>query len=245
MSWTDGAPQGDGEGSMDNVITVLRRNLGLCPHKYDLHVNFPGGVPIDGPSAGIAIVTALYSAITDLPVDNLVAMTGEISIRGFVRPVGGIVAKLEAARLAGVRRAIIPKENWQDTFAQLGTMEVVPVERIEEVIEHAVSQAGLSWLFTQGFDHPWLELGTVLLAPRHKEITSFLRIPGVPLPLTQSGRISLAVTFWDPVLLSRGSGLAGGRRLAGCPELYTDYQNPDRRCPGSCFGVMVYGCSHD
>ena len=131
--------KGMAKGSMDNVITVLRRNLGLCPHKYDLHVNFPGGVPIDGPSAGIAIVTALYSAITDLPVDNLVAMTGEISIRGFVRPVGGIVAKLEAARLAGGRRAIIPKENWQDTFAQLGTMEVVPVERIEEVIEHAIA----------------------------------------------------------------------------------------------------------
>jgi Lon-like ATP-dependent protease len=111
--------KGMAKGSMDNVITVLRRNLGLCPHKYDLHVNFPGGVPIDGPSAGIAIVTALYSAITDLPVDNLVAMTGEISIRGFVRPVGGIVAKLEAARLAGVRRRSsrkrtgrIPLPNW-------------------------------------------------------------------------------------------------------------------------------------
>ncbi|NMB16111.1 MAG: ATP-dependent protease LonB [Firmicutes bacterium] len=131
--------KGMAKGSMDNVITVLRRNLGLCPHKYDLHVNFPGGVPIDGPSAGIALVTALYSAITDLTVDNLVAMTGEISIRGLVRPVGGVVAKLEAARLAGVRRAIIPKENWQDTFEQYATMKVIPVERIEEVIEHAVS----------------------------------------------------------------------------------------------------------
>ncbi|NLN17065.1 MAG: ATP-dependent protease LonB [Firmicutes bacterium] len=138
--------KGMAKGSMDNVITVLRRNLGLSPHKYDLHVNFPGGVPIDGPSAGIAIVTALYSAITDVPVDNTVAMTGEISIRGLVRPVGGIVAKLEAARLAGVRRAIIPKENWQDNFGQVGTMEVIPVERIEEVIEHAIARSRVTSL---------------------------------------------------------------------------------------------------
>lgn len=126
--------------SLDNVLTVLRRDLGLRPQDYDIHVNFPGGVPIDGPSAGVTMVTAIFSAITGLPVNNTVAMTGEVSIRGFVKPVGGVVAKIEAARLAGVQAALIPKENWQDLFAKLteDNIRVVPVNRIEEVIEAAI-----------------------------------------------------------------------------------------------------------
>ncbi|MBO8141785.1 MAG: ATP-dependent protease LonB [Firmicutes bacterium] len=126
--------------SLDNVVTVLRKLLRVRPDDYDIHVNFPGGVPIDGPSAGVAMVTAIYSAITGFPVDNLVAMTGEVSIRGWVKPVGGVVAKLEAARLGGVRRVIIPKDNWQATFAGLADqgVEVVAAERIEEVIAQAV-----------------------------------------------------------------------------------------------------------
>lgn len=126
--------------SLDNVVTVLRRDLGLRPQDYDIHVNFPGGVPIDGPSAGVTMVTAIYSAITGRAVENTVAMTGEVSIRGFVKPVGGIVAKIEAARLAGARRVLIPKENWQDLFedpAAVG-VEVVPVSRIEEVIARSI-----------------------------------------------------------------------------------------------------------
>jgi len=130
--------------SLDNVLTVLRKYLHVRPDDYDIHVNFPGGAPIDGPSAGVTMVTAIYSAITEQPVDNRVAMTGEVSIRGLVKPVGGVVAKLEAARLAGARRVIIPKENWQETFRALSKhgVEVVPVERIEEVIRLAVVPAG-------------------------------------------------------------------------------------------------------
>lgn len=122
------------KSSLDNVITVLRQSLCLRPQDYDIHVNFPGGTPIDGPSAGVAIVTAIYSAITGRAVSNVVAMTGEISIRGLVKPVGGIVAKLEAARLAGVTRAIVPKENWEGLFASNEDMVVHGVEQIEEVI---------------------------------------------------------------------------------------------------------------
>jgi len=66
---------------------------------YDIHLNFPGGVPVDGPSAGIAIAAAVYSAIKNLPISSEIAMTGEISIRGKVRPVGGVVAKIEAAKM--------------------------------------------------------------------------------------------------------------------------------------------------
>jgi Lon-like ATP-dependent protease len=122
------------KSSMENVITVLRQNFHLRPQDYDIHVNFPGSTPVDGPSAGVAIVTAIYSAITGRKVSNLVAMTGEVSIRGLVKPVGGIVAKLEAARHAGVKRAIIPKENWQASFANMEGMVVHGVERLEEVI---------------------------------------------------------------------------------------------------------------
>ena len=96
------------KGSVENVITVLRRYLGVDPRDFDIHVNFPGGVPVDGPSAGIAVATAIYSALTGVPVDPKVAMTGELSIRGHVKPVGGIVAKIEAAGWAGADRILIP-----------------------------------------------------------------------------------------------------------------------------------------
>ncbi len=124
----------------ENVLTVLRSSLRLRPQDYDIHVNFPGGIPVDGPSAGVSMVTAIYSAITGVPVDNRVAMTGEVSIRGHVKPVGGVVAKLEAARLAGVRTALIPADNWQESFADLAQqgLLVIPVSRIDEVIERAL-----------------------------------------------------------------------------------------------------------
>lgn len=132
--------------SLDNVATVLRKFLHVRPDDYDIHVNFPGGVPIDGPSAGVTMVTAIYSAITEQPVDNELALTGEVSIRGLVKPVGGIVAKLEAARLAGARRVIIPQENWQESFRDLAAhdFEVIPVERIQQVIELAMPTASVS-----------------------------------------------------------------------------------------------------
>lgn len=131
--------------SLDNVLTVLRKFLHVRPDDYDIHVNFPGGAPVDGPSAGVTMVVAIYSAIAELPVDNGFAVTGEVSIRGLVKPVGGIVAKLEAARLAGARTVIIPKDNWQQSFARLETPEfrVVAAEHIREVVELAVPTAVL------------------------------------------------------------------------------------------------------
>lgn len=125
-------------GSVENVLTVLKKCFNLNPADYDLHVNFPGGTPVDGPSAGVAIVTAIYSAITGRPVDNLVAMTGEVSIRGYVKPVGGVVPKVQAARQAGAKRVLIPKDNHQDLFASLEGLVVQPVEHIRQVIEEAI-----------------------------------------------------------------------------------------------------------
>jgi Lon-like ATP-dependent protease len=123
------------KGSVENVITVLRRYLGVDPRDFDIHVNFPGGVPVDGPSAGIAVATAIYSALTGVPVDPKVAMTGELSIRGHVKPVGGIVAKIEAAGWAGAERILIPSENWQEMMREeAGGTHVIPVQNLAEVL---------------------------------------------------------------------------------------------------------------
>ncbi|AKG35902.1 ATP-dependent protease LonB [Paenibacillus durus] len=119
------------KGSVENVLTVLR-SMNLSPDSYDLHVNFPGGTPIDGPSAGLAMAVAIVSAIRGLPVDNTVAMTGEIGIRGRVKPVGGVVAKVEAALQAGATTVLVPKDNWQSLFADLAQVRVVPIETVEE-----------------------------------------------------------------------------------------------------------------
>ncbi|MFZ5966629.1 MAG: ATP-dependent protease LonB [Bacillota bacterium] len=125
------------QGSVENVLTVLRQNFGIETKEYDIHLNFPGGMMVDGPSAGTAVAAAIYSAITKQEIDNKIAMTGEISIRGRVKPIGGVTAKIEAAKRAGCTRVLIPASNWQERFKQAGT-EVVPVETIEEVIQHAM-----------------------------------------------------------------------------------------------------------
>lgn len=126
--------------SVENVVTVLRRVKDVDPRNYDIHVNFLGGSLVDGPSAGVTIATAIYSAIKGRAVDNTVAMTGEISIRGLVKPVGGVVAKVEAARLAGVKRCFIPKENYQEMFKNIEGIAVIPVENLDEVFKGALIQ---------------------------------------------------------------------------------------------------------
>lgn len=125
-------------GSVENVLTAIRKFLDVNPNDYEIHINFPGGVPIDGPSAGITLATAIYSALSGQMIDNELAMTGEISIRGGVLPVGGIVPKIAAAKEAGAKRIIIPKENWQEMFDGETDIRIIPVERIEEVIKLAV-----------------------------------------------------------------------------------------------------------
>lgn len=127
------------KSSVENVLTVLRK-ADVHPYDYDLHVNFPGGMPVDGPSAGVAMSTAIYSAIKGIPVDNKVALTGEISIHGQVKPVGGVVAKVHAALQAGARKVLIPQDNWQSLFKGMD-IEVVPVSRIEQVLEHTLIKA--------------------------------------------------------------------------------------------------------
>ncbi|ABI68952.1 ATP-dependent protease LonB [Syntrophomonas wolfei] len=120
-------------GAVENVLTVLRSIYGLEIGDYNIHLNFPGGIPVDGPSAGISMATAIYSSITGKVVDNLLAMTGEISVYGKVKPVGGVIAKIEAARRAGVQKVIIPAENWLNIFDDFPDLKVIPVRDLDEV----------------------------------------------------------------------------------------------------------------
>lgn len=91
------------KGSVENVLTVLR-TMGMNPSDYDIHINFPGGIPIDGPSAGIAMAAGIFSAIHKIPIDNTVAMTGEISLNGLVKPIGGVIPKIKAAKQSGAKK---------------------------------------------------------------------------------------------------------------------------------------------
>lgn len=131
-------------GSLENVLTALRDYLPAeCnPDDFDLHINFPGGIPVDGPSAGVSMAVAIYSALAEVPVDNTVALTGEMSIRGRIRAVGGIVPKVEAARQAGVRRVLIPQENWQEMFGDLEGVEVVPISDFRQALSAALTRPG-------------------------------------------------------------------------------------------------------
>ncbi len=124
------------KGSIENVITVLR-SIGVPADEYDIHVNFPGGVPVDGPSAGIAMATGIYSAIYKIPIDHTIAMTGEISIHGNVKPIGGVFPKVKAAKKAGAKAVIIPKENMQSILLEIEGINIIPVTQLHEVFEMA------------------------------------------------------------------------------------------------------------
>jgi ATP-dependent Lon protease len=120
--------------SVFNATSVLRALTGADISDYDLHINVVGGGNIDGPSAGLAIFLALYSAVTKQPLPQDVAITGELSIQGKVRAVGGVIEKLYAARQAGMRRVLLPKENAREVDATLAGLEVMPVANVEQVL---------------------------------------------------------------------------------------------------------------
>ncbi len=120
-------------GSFENVMTLLH-SMGYRTQDFDLHINFPGGTPVDGPSAGVAMAVVAASAMTGRPVDGTIAVTGEVSVRGLVKPVGGVPGKVEAAEHAGLTKVLIPMENRLERFEHT-TIEVKPISTLEEALD--------------------------------------------------------------------------------------------------------------
>ncbi|SEF98883.1 ATP-dependent Lon protease [Caloramator fervidus] len=120
--------------SVFNAASVIRKITGIDISNYDIHVNIVGGGNVDGPSAGAAITVAILSAITGKKVRQDTAITGEISLLGDIKPVGGINEKIYGAMQAGMKRVIIPKENLEEVYKDYD-IEIIPVSSIEEVIE--------------------------------------------------------------------------------------------------------------
>lgn len=124
--------------SVFNAASVFRKLTGDDLGNYDVHVNVVGGGNIDGPSAGAAIFLAIYSAVTGVPLRQDVAITGEISIQGMIKAVGGVYEKIYGAKQAGMKKVIIPRENEKDVPRDLKGIEVVLVNTVEEVLNHLV-----------------------------------------------------------------------------------------------------------
>jgi ATP-dependent Lon protease len=134
--------------------------------KLDLHIHIPeGAIPKDGPSAGITMCTAIVSTLTKRPVNRHIAMTGEITLRGRVLPIGGLKEKILAAHRGGIKKVLIPKENQKDLYdipvSILDQIEIAAVEHMDEVLSHALVQGEndalfrrddicLDWMSTQG-----------------------------------------------------------------------------------------------
>jgi ATP-dependent Lon protease len=123
-------------------------DYGIIPpvfDKKDFHIHVPeGATPKDGPSAGVAMVTSIISAITEIPVNKNVAMTGEITLRGLVLQIGGLKEKLLAAHRAGIKKVLIPIENKKDLIevpkTVLDSIEIIPVKNVDEVLKVALTK---------------------------------------------------------------------------------------------------------
>ena len=122
--------------------------FGISPkvfEKNDIHVHVPeGATPKDGPSAGVAMCTSMVSALTGVEVNKSIAMTGEITLRGRVLPIGGLKEKLLAALRGGIQTVLIPKDNEKD-LAEIPEnvkrgLEIIPVTTVDEVLDHALVQ---------------------------------------------------------------------------------------------------------
>jgi ATP-dependent Lon protease len=126
--------------SVFNAASVVRLVTGLDMSDYDVHVNVIGGGKIDGPSAGVAITLAIISCLTGRTIRQNIAVTGEVSIQGKIKAVGGVIEKIYGARQAGIARVFVPKENEKDIPGDLSDIQVIPVETVQEIVENALDK---------------------------------------------------------------------------------------------------------
>ncbi len=127
--------------SVTNISAVVKKLTGKDISDYDIHVQFPGTHGVDGDSASITMAAAIISALEELPIDQNLAMTGSLSVRGEVLPIGGVTAKIEAAAKSGIRRIVVPRANMQDVLIDErfeSEVEVIAVDSLDEVMQHAL-----------------------------------------------------------------------------------------------------------
>jgi Lon-like ATP-dependent protease len=126
--------------SVTNVSAVIKKLTGKNVADYDIHIQFVDTHGVDGDSASITIATAIISALENIPIRQDLAMTGSLSVRGEVLPIGGVTAKIEAAARCGIKTIIIPRANEQDVLLdpQFEHVEVIAVDTLDEVMEHAL-----------------------------------------------------------------------------------------------------------
>jgi len=128
--------------SITNVSALIKKFTGKDIRNIDIHIQFIGTYGgVEGDSASVTVATAVISAIEDIPVRQDVAMTGSLSVRGDVLPIGGVTYKIEAAAKAGIKKVIIPRSNLDDVLIEdryRAMVEVVPVDHIEEVLQNAL-----------------------------------------------------------------------------------------------------------
>ncbi len=122
--------------SVANAASVFRKERGENINNYDIHINIIGGGKVDGPSAGAAIYLAISSAVLNRPIRQNVAVSGEISIQGRVKPVGGIYQKILGAKQSGIRKILIPVENVADIPVGIKGIEIIPIKSIQEADKH-------------------------------------------------------------------------------------------------------------
>src|SRR5207249_4256847 len=128
--------------AVENVAALIKKYTGEDISNHDIHVQFVGSREgTEGDSASISVATAVISALEEVPVNQTVAMTGSLSVRGQVLPVGGVTAKIEAAAELGLQRVVIPRANMKDVLLEdryQGKIEIVPVDTLSEVLEEAL-----------------------------------------------------------------------------------------------------------
>jgi len=128
--------------AVSNVSAIIKKYTGEDISNHDVHVQFIGTYEgVEGDSASISVATAVISALEEVPVDQTIAMTGSLSVRGMVLPVGGVTAKIEAAAESGIKKVIIPAANLRDVVLEeryIGKILIVPVSNMSEVLENAL-----------------------------------------------------------------------------------------------------------